>query len=219
MAQEEGKSSAEATLEAIAKSKTDASGSKSDPETVVWTGGHYSGKAFRVEAILMAFITLCFYGTAMVHGLGLYNRMGHWPFWALAMVIPVILWIRFAIRYWYYTTTIRYELLEDRLISYKGLFRQTTDTTLMLRVNDVQLEQTLWDKMINGGIGTVIIYSTDPTTPELRIACLDRPREAFDAIDHLVSEQAKRRGIKTFGGLMGGEDGTVGDFNEGGFAS
>lgn len=174
---------------------------------ITWKGGCYSGKAFRVHFVLLVLLTCFAYCMGMQYGSGLYKKLGSAYFWLLVQGLPILLWLRYMVMYLYYTKTISYELRPDCLITKKGFIRRTQDTLALLRINDVKMEQTLWDTLFYGGIGTVVIFSTDPSDPELRLCCLDRPKAAFETLTYMYTDLIKRRGIKTLGGVSGAEGG------------
>lgn len=170
-----------------------------------WTGGCYSRKAFRFRYICVFILTiLCVVGAVKWHGAN--PGLG----WALWLAAPVILWIWVLTVAWYLSLTIKYVLEPDRLICKKGLLNQTTDTILVPQMNDIQMKQTLWDKLINGGVGTIVMHTTDTTDPVLTLGGIDKPQDAFDALDTLRKEYVRKRGIKSFGTMTLDEDGGIG---------
>lgn len=175
---------------------------------LTWEGGCYSGKAFRVHFVLLVLLTCLAYYLGMKYGSGLYKELGPLCFWLTVQALPILLWLRYCVMYLYYTKTISYELRTDCLITKKGFIRRTQDTLALLRINDVKMEQTLWDTLFYGGIGTVVIYSTDPSDPELRLSCLEEPKKAFETLTYRYTDLIKRRGIKTVSGVSGAEGGT-----------
>ncbi|MDD3585771.1 MAG: PH domain-containing protein [Thermoguttaceae bacterium] len=187
--------------------KSDAAAQSEDNPKITWKGGCYSGKAFRVHFVLLVLLTCLVYYLGMKYGSGLYKKLGFTWFWLTVQGVPLLLWLRYCVKYFYYTWTISYELRSDCLISRKGFFRRTQDTLALLRINDVKMEQTLWDTLFYGGIGTVVIYSTDPSDPELHLSCLEHPKQAFETLTYMYTDLIKRRGIKTLGGVSGAEGG------------
>ena len=122
---------------------------------------------------------------------------GYW--WPLCLAVPAIFWIYSLIVYFYMTMTIHYQLESDRLITRKGLFTVRSDTLFVLQIKDLSMTQTLWDRIFNGGIGTICLYTSDITDGTLLLKGVDRPKEAYEAIDQARKYYIRRRGIMAFG--------------------
>ncbi len=154
--------------------------------TATW---HYSGKAFRGRCVLNCLITLLFLGLGI--WLQTTQKMGAhagW-IWGALLVIPVIIWVWFGIVYWYRTSCIQYRLTESNLYLEQGFLRKTVDTMELIGISDLKMEQSLWDRLINGGVGKVLVYSKlDKTDAILPMRGLENPKEVLETID-----QARRR--------------------------
>lgn len=172
-----------------------------------WTGGRYSPKAFRFRRIMLFLFTLlCVAGAfcAIRHGLPKCVA------WSICLGVPAILWIWLESVVWYRSYTIRYHLEEDKLVTENGFLNHVKDSTLIAQINDIKISQTLWDKLVNGGVGTVTLFTTDVTDPELKLRGLEEPHKAFETIDYLRKEYVRKRGIKSFGTTLledGGDGG------------
>lgn len=176
-----------------------------------WTGGCYSRKAFRFRYIcVFALTVLCAIGAwKLPIALGSSASSKVALTWGIWLIVPILLWIWVLTVAWYRSLTLKYILEEDRLICKKGLFKQTTDTILVPQMNDIQMIQTLWDRLVNGGVGTILMHTNDTTDPIIRLAGLEKPNDAFDAIDSLRKEYVRKRGIKSFGGAMLDDNGAI----------
>ena len=175
-----------------------------------WSGGRYSPKAFRFRRILLFLLTL-----ACVAG-GFYltrSASGKCPacvVWSFCLGIPAILWIWLEAVVFYRSYTIRYNLEQDKLVTESGLLNHVQHSTLIAQINDIKFSQTLWDKLVNGGIGTVTLYTSDITDPELKLLALEKPQDAFETLEYV-----RKRGIKSFGTTIiddaggGGDDGGI----------
>ena len=178
---------------------------KNDPNTpsdtgdLKWTGGSFSPKAFRFRMICLALLTAVFLFVGF-HFVGVHcNALGQYLAWGGCIGVPVLLWVWLLAVLFYYRLTMKYQLDHERLLVRRGLFYQTTDTILIAQINDIKLVQTLWDKWVNGGVGTLMIYSSDSSDPQVFLRGIDRPKDAFDSLDHLRKDYVRRRGIKSFG--------------------
>jgi len=162
----------------------------------------YSGKAMRGQNILYSLITLVLLCAAVTVTIK-WNRY-YAPAWLGFIVLTVVLWAQFCCVYFYRIWTIRYKLTDLRLYCYKGFFTKTQDTMELAFIEDISVTQTLWDRLINGGVGTIKIYSgTDKTNPKpeeggnsvLCICGVDEPKVLFEEIDNRRSELRRTRSI------------------------
>ena len=165
---------------------------------IQWKGCSYSVKTFRTRTLFWAILTIIllvlgfkFIGTGLDE---LWKKIA----WGVLVGILVIGWVWLWVKILYCRFTIHYRLNYETLEIKKGLFRQTTDTVQIVQVNDLKLVQTLFDKLINGNVGTLFLYTSDSTDPKLKLSGIDKPVEAFNSINFLRNEFVRRRGIKSF---------------------
>ncbi|GHT10053.1 hypothetical protein FACS1894170_01580 [Planctomycetales bacterium] len=157
---------------------------------------NYSGKALRGQCILYWLLTLAF----LVGGIyfSVTGKLGTWyaPVWIGITALLVLLWFYFSCVYLYRTWTIRYRLTETRLYCEQGLFNKVTDTMELVYIEDVQLQQTLLDRVVNGGVGRLIIFSTaDKTSSTLRIGGIENPRFIFEQLDTMRAKVRAKRAV------------------------
>jgi hypothetical protein len=67
----------------------------------------------------------------------------------------------------------------------------------VIDIDDLKLERTLFDRMVNGGVGTVTVKSTDQSSPELRLVGLDDPDVVFKSLDNARRKERAARGLKS----------------------
>ena len=93
-------------------------------------------------------------------------------------------------------TFTKYIIREDMLVVEEGFFKTVENDCYMYKVQDVKLTATLLERMF--GLGTVICYTGDVTTPELRLTHIKHSREVKNYILK-ASEIArmKRRTLNT----------------------
>jgi len=182
--------------QAIEKKEPPRAGS---PEAlgVTWTEGTYSGKALRCTCLTFWFVTIVFVGIGiylMVSGkMGDY---GSW-IWGVLLIVPVCCWVYFSAVYIYRTKTIRYRLTQHRFYNEEGLFTKKVDTLELINIEDMTLKQTLVDRLINGGTGTIVLISNDKTHPTLKIEGLEDSRAAFESIDEMRRRERNARVIRS----------------------
>jgi len=161
---------------------------------VSWAEGSYSGKNLRSRCLLVWAVTAFFIFLSVIVW-----RNGHagTPVLILLSIVPVCAWIWFGCIYVYRTKTIRYRLTQHRFYNEEGLFTKTVDTLELINIEDMTLRQTLVDRVINGGTGTIVLMSNDQSHPTLKIAGLENPRAAFESIDELRRRERNARVIRS----------------------
>jgi len=170
--------------QALDRAKT--SGETQESLGVKWQKGRYSGKKLSAYFYMNIIITILFVVT------GIWLHFGHqWMknqpllWWIFFMIIPICFWCHYCVIYIYRTSSFHYRLTTHRLYSEIGFFKKTIDTLEIIDIEDLQMEQTFFDRFVNGGVGTVVILSNDKTTPTLRLEGLENPRDAFESIDEI----------------------------------
>lgn len=99
----------------------------------------------------------------------------------------------------------RYKISNYRIDYEQGLFSKRIDTIELWHVDDVQLRQSVVDRLL--GVGTINIHSNDSTNPILPLRSLPEPRKLYDAIKQRVIAVKRQRGvIKMDGGAIHGMD-------------
>ena len=83
-----------------------------------------------------------------------------------------------------------YTLTEKKINIKKGLLKTVEDDTLMYKVQDVELEISLLERIF--GLGTVVCYTGDTTHPKL---LLEHIKNAKDVKNYILkeSEEARRK--------------------------
>ncbi|MGL6227519.1 MAG: PH domain-containing protein [Thermoguttaceae bacterium] len=152
-------------------------------EKHIW---YYSSKALRGCAWLCGFITLVFL---------VFTAYLPMSVWVGLMLIPAISWIWVSILCWYRTNFIQYRLTESNLYAEKGFMHKTIDTLELMGISDLKMEQSLWDRLINGGTGKIRVYShLDKTDSELVMSGIENPREVLEIID-VARRRLRGKGI------------------------
>ncbi len=87
-------------------------------------------------------------------------------------------------------TFTKYILTSKKIIIQKGFFRSVENEILMYRVIDMTLSRTLFQKMF--GLGTLVVYSHDKTTPELEVKNIKHIREFKEVLSEAVEKDRMR---------------------------
>ena len=83
-------------------------------------------------------------------------------------------------------TFTKYSLSEDRLFINKGFLTVQTEEILLYRVRDLSVRQTFGQRIF--GVGTVLIHSSDKTSPTLEVVNIKNPFEVKELIHQHVEE-------------------------------
>ncbi|OWA36656.1 hypothetical protein B9G55_00815 [Saccharibacillus sp. O16] len=89
---------------------------------------------------------------------------------------------------------VHYKITSQRLIVTTGLVGKKSDEVELVRVKDVALEKTAMDRMM--GVGTITIYSTDPTTPEIRLEDVPDAEKVKDLLRGAVRAEKEHYGTR-----------------------
>ena len=124
-------------------------------------------------------------------------------FLSCLLLIP----IPWAIWRWLVVRNTVFTLTTERLRIRRGVFNRTTDDLELYRVRDTKFEQTFWERMF--GVGEVILFTTDASTPEVHIAWLKDAELLREAIRRFSEERRDAKGVRAF------ESGQAGPTGEG----
>ncbi|MDR2706898.1 MAG: PH domain-containing protein [Planctomycetaceae bacterium] len=169
------------------------SNEKIEKEEIQWA---YSGKAMRAQCCLYWIITLLLFGGGLyLTFTGLLNTAYLWV-WIGIVILTALLWIQFFAAYFYRTWTLHYKLTTHRLYTYQGLFTKTSDSMELVYIEDVQLVQTFLDRLLNGGVGRLVIFSSaDKTHRQLIITGIENPQSIFEKVDTARANVRAKRAI------------------------
>lgn len=88
-----------------------------------------------------------------------------------------------------------YTLNAAKLIIKQGLLTSVEDEILLYRIMDVTLRRTLGQKIF--GLGTIIVASSDKTSPHLEIKNIKNYREFKNELDQRVAKERIRMRTRT----------------------
>jgi len=157
----------------------------------------YSGKALRAQALLFVLLSLILVGGG-VYATFFTDWLKYSYLWAWGGIagVLVLLWGYHYGVYFYRTYTIRYLLNERHLCSYRGLFTRVRDTQELVHIDDVRLVITLFDRLLNGGVGKLVIFSaTDRTGEKMVLTGIDNPKVIFEHINTARTTLRAKRSI------------------------
>jgi len=96
-----------------------------------------------------------------------------------------------------------YSISEDRLFLKKGFFSVSYEEIMLYRVRDISLKITLWQRIF--GVGTVLVHSSDKTTPHFEITSVKNPIHVKELLHQQVEQVKADRRVRV-SELMDDED-------------
>ena len=91
-------------------------------------------------------------------------------------------------------TFTRYRLSEDRLFVETGFLNIRQEEVLLYRIRDITLTIHLGQRIF--GVGSVLLMSSDKTTPQLTLKNIKNPREVKELIHRQVEEAKIQRRLR-----------------------
>jgi Bacterial PH domain len=92
--------------------------------------------------------------------------------------------------------TVKYRITTQRLIVDHGLVGKSQEQIPLFRVKDVQVKKSLVAR--TRGVGTIIVTSTDPTTPALKLEHIDDVAHVADMLGKLVLDARRNTNVFAF---------------------
>lgn len=111
-------------------------------------------------------------------------------FLSCLLLIP----IPWAIWRWLVVKNTVFTLTTERLRMRRGVLNRTTDDLELYRVRDTRFEQTFWERMF--GVGEVILYTTDASTPEVHIPWLKDAELLREAVRKFAEARRDAKGVR-----------------------
>lgn len=99
-----------------------------------------------------------------------------------------------------------YTLTESRISIQKGLLNTHEEEIMLFRVRDISYTQSLFERLAN--TGTVIVSSTDATTPVVKLEHVKNARDVKELLLQLVEQNRKKNRVRTAEVMDDNDDGT-----------
>jgi uncharacterized membrane protein YdbT with pleckstrin-like domain len=149
------------------------------PETTLWQGR--SSQLTNIGTYLFcAVFAAAVVAAALIWGV---------PWIYLLLVLPVLLAVRAYLR----PLSQRYTLTNERLRIESGLISQRVDDLELYRVKDLTLVKPAALRMF--GLGTLVLHTSDYTTPQLMIRAITEPERVHDLLRANVEQQRSRKRV------------------------
>lgn len=107
--------------------------------------------------------------------------------------VIVALAVLLALRAWWSVRYLVYRVTTDRVELERGLLSKRLDNLDLFRVTDVQLRIGIAERLV--GVGSIVLISTDKTTPQLVIAGVPGARQIYENLKRESLRADKRRGV------------------------
>ena len=115
------------------------------------------------------------------------NQPRWWGLIALAVGL-MLMWIPIIVNKF-----VRYRISNYRIDYEKGLLGKKIETLELWHVDDIEFEQSFFDRVM--GVGKIIVFSNDKTTPKLELKGLPNPRPLFESLKQRVIAVKRQRGV------------------------
>jgi uncharacterized membrane protein YdbT with pleckstrin-like domain len=113
-----------------------------------------------------------------------------WWFVACVLLVP----IPWAFWRWLETRNTTYTLTDQRLKTTRGVFTRTTEDLELYRVRDTRFEQDLAERLL--GLGQVVLFTTDETSPEIRMTFIKDAEAVREKIRTLVEARRDAKRVR-----------------------
>ena len=87
----------------------------------------------------------------------------------------------------------RYTITRRLIERERGLIVKRVDSLDLGRVKDIELKQSIFERMFN--IGTIEVFSSDQTDPMMLIEAIPNPRPVYEQLRDAVISISQRRGV------------------------
>ena len=87
----------------------------------------------------------------------------------------------------------RYRISNYRIDYEKGLLGKRIETLELWHVDDIEFQQSFFDRIM--GVGQITVFSNDKTTPRLELKGLPNPRPLFESLKQRIIAVKRQRGV------------------------
>lgn len=113
--------------------------------------------------------------------------------WAIAVAVVAVVWVGLVLRLLYLQLSLHYYLTNQRFIHEHGLLWREVDRIETIDIDDVAVKQGPIERML--GIGSVVLTSSDASTPSFSLQGIEDVRRVASLIDDARRKERRRRGM------------------------
>ena len=117
---------------------------------------------------------------------------GHGPHW-IAWLVCIALGLFLLLIPVLVVKQFRYRISNYRIDFERGLLGKKIETMELWHVDDIEFEQSFFDRVM--GVGKIVVFSNDKTTPKLELKGLPNPRPLFESLKQRVIAVKRQRGV------------------------
>lgn len=117
-----------------------------------------------------------------------WQNLGWFLLCLLLIPIPFALWK------WLETRSTVYTLTDQRLKFTRGVFSKTTEDLELYRVRDTKFEQGFFERLV--GLGTLQLFSTDETSPTIRLPSIKDAELVREKLRGLVEARRDAKRVR-----------------------
>lgn len=160
-------------------------GGRNAPEEDLWSGT-YSPKAMAQPFVWATLLVII--GAVVASFAGP-------PGWIAVGIGALLIFGYLGFLLLYRQWSVRYRLTTQRLLRETGILSRRNDRNLVVEIDDVAIRQGFVDRMLD--VGTVVLNTSDDTTPVLEMKGIESPRQLADLIDDARRKERDRRFLYT----------------------
>jgi len=164
------------------------------PEKTIWMGSSSQVvNLWRFIAALLVIIALIPLREAW-HVYGETNYGAYEKYYGMVSLAVFFLPIIYIYWHWQKIKHHTFKLTTERLIEQSGVFTRRKENLELYRVKDIAASESFFEHMF--GCGTIIIESSDRSTPILEVTSVKNPHQVKDTMRAAVEEQRVQKGVR-----------------------
>jgi uncharacterized membrane protein YdbT with pleckstrin-like domain len=109
------------------------------------------------------------------------------------VLLPIVVGLFLLASVWLRTRSVRWKLTSRRIEIETGFFSKRVDTLELWRVRDIELRQSLFDRMV--GVSCLAITAHDGSSPALEIRGAPGGRDVYDRLMSALMQARQQRGV------------------------
>lgn len=113
--------------------------------------------------------------------------------WIGLLVILLLIWGLPLVTMAYRQLSLKYELTDDRLVTWRGILSRRRDQIDVIKIDDMTCKQSLLQRFV--GVGTIEIVSSDATDPKILIQGIRDVHRIFDMIAKVRKKERDRKEV------------------------
>lgn len=94
----------------------------------------------------------------------------------------------------------KYSITPTRILIQTGVLNTQEEEIMLYRVRDTTFNQTLFERL--NGTGTLVITSTDATTPNVQFKHIKNPRKVKELLTQMVETNRHKNRVRTVEGVL-----------------